>query len=147
MPLLKIFLDASVVLSGLASPTGGSRKLFEAAKDKKLKLITSPYVIEEVTAHLEKLEISADCLREILSSETVILVPNPSEEVIEKFSLATSDPDDAHILAAAVLSGANILVSLDKKHILKPKVKKALKPILVNSPKEFWGWLQKRRLN
>lgn len=143
MPLLKIFLDTSVVLSGLASPMGGSRKLFEAAKAKKLKLVTSSYVIEETAAHLKKLKINPDYLRELLFTKTVILLPDPPEKMIEKFSLAVADPDDAHILAAAVFSGANILISLDKKHILKPKVKKALRPILINSPKEFWSWLQK----
>lgn len=144
MSSLTVFLDASVILSGLASPTGGSRKLFDAAKIKKLKLITSTSVLEEVSTHLEKLGIEQKCLIELLSRKTIRLVTRPKEEIVEKFRRVTPDPDDVHVLAGAVLSGAGLLISLDKKHILTLRVKKALKPVLVKSPREFWRWLQRQ---
>ena len=64
--------------------------------------------------------------------------------MIEKFSSVTSDPNDAHILAAALFSGAQILISFDKKHILTAKVRRILKPMLIKSPKGFWKWISKR---
>lgn len=145
MPLLTIFLDASVVLSGLASPTGGSRKLFKAAKRHKIKLLATPLVIEEVANHLQKLNIKSDQLKDLLSQKIIHLADNPDEKTTEKFSRICRDKNDAHVLAGAVLSGANVLVSLDKKHILTAEVRKFLKPILVKSPKDFWGWLGKLR--
>lgn len=141
MPSLKIFLDASVILSGLASSTGGSRKLFEAARQHKIKLLATPLIIQETVNHLQKLDIEPNQLKILLSHKIISLIANPSQEVTEKFSKASSDPNDAHILAGASLSGAIALISLDKKHLLTSQVKKIIKPMLVQSPKEFWKWV------
>ena len=144
MPSLTIFLDASVILSGLASPCGGSGKLFVAANRKKLIVLTTPRVIEEVDRHLDKLHIAPDQLHRLLSDKIVRLVADPNEETIKKFRRIIKDPDDAHVLAGAVMSGADLLLSLDKKHILAPNVEKALRPMSVKSPKSFWRELQKK---
>lgn len=144
MPSLKIFLDASVILSGLASPIGGSRKLFEAARSNKLKLITTPFIVQEVANHLQKLDIEPGRLEALLSAKIIYLLANPNEKIIKKFSKSTPDPNDTHVLAGASLSGAIVLVSLDKKHLLAPKVRKTLKPMLVKSPKEFWRWISEK---
>lgn len=144
MPSLTIFLDSSVILSGLASPTGGSGKVLQAAKQQKLKVLTTPLVVEEVTRHLDKLNIVPDKLHRLLSSKTVRLLANPNDGTIEKFRHVCHDPNDAHVLAGAAISGADILLSLDKKHILAPSVQKALHPMSVKSPKDFWRGLQKK---
>ena len=144
MPSLKIFLDASVILSGLASSAGGSRKIFEAVKDNKIKLLTTPFIIQEIINHLQKLDIESSQLETLLSTKIIHLVANPSEEMIKKFSKSSSDPKDAHVLAGASLSGAAALISLDKKHLLTPKVRKTLKPMLVKSPKELWRWVSEK---
>lgn len=143
MRLLTVFLDTSVILSGLASSSGGSRKLFEAAAKRKLRLLTSSYVLEEAIRHLQKLKIERVSLEELFSEKIVSLIANPPDDLIKKFHSVSLDPDDAHVLAGAALSGADILLSLDKKHILMPAISKVLKPIMVKSPKEFWHWLQK----
>lgn len=145
MLLLTIFLDTSVILSGLASPTGGSRKLFEAARHHKLKLLTTPLILQEAANHLQKLNIESQQLETLLSAKIIHLVANPPEKTIENFQSASPDPDDAHVLAGAGLSGANLLVSLDKKHLLTAGVRKTLKPMLVKSPKGFWRWRQKQK--
>lgn len=142
MPSLTIFLDASVILSGLVSPTGGSGKVLEAAKRQKLTLFTTPLVVEEVIRHLDKLNILPDKLHRLLSSKTVRLLADPNEKTIEKFRHVCHDPNDAHVLAGAVISGVNILLSLDKKHILAPNVQNALQPMSIRSPKSFWKELQ-----
>ena len=66
-------------------------------------------------------------------------IDNSIKEMIKKFRKSTPDPHDAHVLAGAGLSGAKILLSLDKQHILIPRVRNTLKPMLVLSPKYFWG--------
>ena len=139
MSLLTIFLDASVILSGLASPTGGSGKVLDAGKLRRFTLLTSQLVLEEVTNHLQKLDIKPDQLETLFSGKAVHLIASPSEEMIKKFRKSTPDPHDAHVLAGAGLSGAKILLSLDKQHILIPRVRNTLKPMLVLSPKDFWG--------
>lgn len=142
-PLLVVFLDSSVILSGLASSTGGSRKLLKAGKVKKLKLVATPLVIEEVAEHLSKLKIEPHNLKALLSSKNLHLIPGPPQEILKKINKATNDPNDVHVVAGAIFSGADVLISLDKKHILTPKVRKTLKPIKILSPKDFWNWLRK----
>lgn len=131
-------------MSGLASPKGGSGKVLEAAKRKKLTLLTTPLVVEEVARHGDKLSIEPDKLHRLLSDNIVRLLGNPNEETIEKFRRIVKDPDDAHVLAGAAISGADILLSLDKKHILEPNAEKALRPMAVKSPRSFWRGLQKK---
>lgn len=144
MPSLTIFLDASVILSGLASPAGGSGKLFVAANRNKLRLLSTPRVIEEVVRHLDKLHIAPEHIHKLLSDKIVRLVADPSEETINKFRRIIKDPGDAHVLAGAVTSGAGVLLSLDKRHILAPSVGKALRPMSIVSPRGFWRGLQKK---
>lgn len=143
MPSLTAFLDTSVILSGLASPSGGSAALFVATKKKKMKLVTTELVLEEAVTHLSKINIQKSHLEALLNSSIIRLTPNPTQDSIEKFKILTTDPDDIHIIAGAVLSGSDALLSLDKKHITTPRVKKALKPMKVMSPKEFWKWITK----
>ncbi len=94
--------------------------------------------------HLQKLQITSNQLKDILSQRIIYLADNPDEKTTEKFSRICRYKNDAHVLAGAVLSGANVLVSLDKKHILTAQVRKFLKPMLVRSPKDFWRDLQKK---
>lgn len=133
-----IFLDASVILSGLASPGGGSGLLFRASKLKKLTLITTPLVIGEVYRHLPKLKLSIAQLENLLDEHIIGLIEDPSKKTILRYKKVTTDPDDAHVLAGTVTSQANYLISLDKKHILTKQVQQGLSPIRVYSPKQFW---------
>lgn len=147
MKLLNIFLDASVILSGLGSVTGGSRKILEAGRSKKFRLFASRLVISEVGAHLSKVKVPSSELLRIVENKTIQVVETPPLEFILKFTSLTLDPNDAHVLAGAVISGSDLLISLDKKHILTRKVKRFLSPIKVYSPKQFWRYLShsKRR--
>ena len=128
-------------MSGLASPTGGSGKLFLAAGKKKLKLITTPLVLNEVHRHLNKLKLTSRQLTDCLDQKLIGLKNNPSVELIERCVKLTDDPDDAHVLAGAINGNCQYLITLDKKHLLTKLVKTHLKPILVLAPKEFWQLL------
>jgi len=145
MPSLNVFLDSSVIISALASPSGGSRKIFEAAYAKKIKIITSSYVIHEVSQNISKIGLDLQDLEKLLSKRTIVLVRDPSPDLIYKLRKIIKDPQDAPVIAGAVISGAEFLISLDKKHILVPKIKKALRPMKVLSPKDFWKWIRTQR--
>src|SRR3989344_4588579 len=109
---LKIFLDSSTILSGLASPNGGSGKLLKFGESNKVKLIVNPYIVEEVSTHLQKLRIHPKDLESLLSKKTVFLVNNPPEQVTFQFEKVGKDPKDAPVIAGAVNSLADYLVSL-----------------------------------
>ena len=140
-----VFLDSSVILSALASPGGGSRKILQAVTKGKLQLFTTPFVIEEVAKHLHKLGVKPNELEILLKKKVIRVISDAPQHIVKKFHSVIVDPDDAPILAGAVLSGAHVLLSLDKGHILTDRVRKALKPLLVFSPKEFWEWVEKHR--
>lgn len=138
MPLLTVFLDASVILAGMASPLGGSGFLLQAARKKKIILIATPLIINEVNRHLTKLKLQSKQLKTLLNRRIIRLVKDPDETIIARCRRLTGDPDDAHVLAGAILANVNFLLSLDKKHVLTKRVKKHLSPIRVLSPKQFW---------
>jgi hypothetical protein len=52
---VNLFLDASVVLAACGRATGASRALFDYAESNNWGLLTSPYVISEITANLSRL--------------------------------------------------------------------------------------------
>lgn len=118
--------------------------LFRAARRKRIKLITTPLVLEEAAQHLSKLTIQPLQLESLLALSILTIIPNPPENIAEKFKTLTTDPDDVHVLAGAALSAAQALLSLDKKHITTARVRRALRPMRVMSPKEFWRWMAKK---
>ena len=66
----------------------------------------------------------------------LFIFPSPTQKECLKYD-KFCEFEDRHILAGADLTEADFLISLDKKHILKPEVEKALSPMVVCSPKEF----------
>jgi len=126
----------------MASPQGGSGFLLQAAKQKKIILIATPLIINEVNRHLTKLKLQSKQLKTLLNDQVIRLVKDPDETTITRCRRLTADPDDAHVLAGAILANANFLLSLDKKHVLTKRVKKHLLPIRIFSPKQFWQALK-----
>ena len=126
----------------MASPQGGSGFLLKASKQKKIILIATPLIINEVNRHLAKLKLQSKQLKTLLNRQVIRLIKDPEEIVISRCRRLTADPDDAHVLAGAIVANVNFLLSLDKKHILTKRVKKHLFPIRVLSPKQFWQSLK-----
>jgi hypothetical protein len=56
---VRIFLDASVVLAACGRPAGASRAVFDLAPQNGWRLLTSRYVLAEITKNLGKLPPSA----------------------------------------------------------------------------------------
>lgn len=51
---MNLFLDASVVLAACGRPAGASRAVFDLASRNGWTLMTSPYVVSEVTRNLPR---------------------------------------------------------------------------------------------
>ena len=56
---MNLFLDASVVLAACGRPAGASRAVFDLARRNGWTLMTSPYVVSEVTRNLPRLPAQA----------------------------------------------------------------------------------------
>jgi predicted nucleic acid-binding protein len=51
---VRLFLDTSVLLAACASERGASSEIFRSGRKQGWRLVTTPYVIEEITRNLPK---------------------------------------------------------------------------------------------
>jgi predicted nucleic acid-binding protein len=118
----RIFIDSSVFFSAANSAGGHSRDLFMMAARGEIMLVVSDLVLAETRENLEE---SApdfvpllDLLLEVVPLELVR--PTKSDVVAAARLVALKD---APILAAAKKAGVDLLVTLDKRHLLeKPEL-------------------------
>lgn len=66
------------------------------------------------------------------------MLPVPPAEGFEKVA-CLNDPRDAHVLAAALGGGSELLLTLDRRHILvaRKAVEEAALPICILTPGDF----------
>ena len=126
--------NASVVLSGVRSPTGGSGTLLAAVTQGKIQGIISESILDEIMRNsfkvgLSQQEISRKC-RSMLN-----IVAAPEEHEVHHFRDVVSDLDDAHLFATYKEMQGDYLVSLDKRHVLSLQDK--IKGITIGSPKQL----------
>lgn len=134
----KVFLDASVIIAGIKRPIGGSGVILKACQKRKIEGAVSRIILKEVEKNiLEKFgeEFLLKYYR-WLGQTDLRVVRLPKEEEIEKFRslIATKD---VHVLATAVKSRADFVLTLDRKHFMTPKIKKAKLPIRILLPGDF----------
>ncbi len=134
----KIFLDADVLVAGSYNPQGGSGFILECAKKKAFRIIASKLVLQEAKRALAK-KLGEEALSKFYKNMIDIdflLAQRPTQKEIEKYSQFIHQ-DDAHVLAAAIKNKADFLITLNKKHFLTPKIKKASLSIIILTPKMF----------
>ncbi len=120
---LRVFLDTSALIAGIASSTGAAREILRLAELDLIEIVLSKQVIVEADRNIEaKLPDMAYEYRAFIELLAPVLADDPSPKDIKKYS-GLIDPDDAPILSAAVLSEVDCLVTWDKKHFFKKDVK------------------------
>ena len=136
-----IYLDATVLVSFYKKDEKYSKEIdtiFERTLGKDI-LISSEWSQLEFIRGLMKTKVSVETIREDLDdiSLSVIFIPIKSawisraRELILRLNLYATD---SHHLAAAILEKADVMITCDEKHLLRPKVRKEFKVV---SPKEF----------
>jgi len=115
---LKVFLDTSALIAGIASVKGAARAVLQLAETGLIEVIVSRQVIVEADRNIEdKLPEMLGEYREFIKFLAPVMVDDPSFVEIKRF-LTVINPDDAPILAAAVNADADFLVTWDKKHFI-----------------------------
>lgn len=133
----KIFLDASVIFSALYSKSGGSRYIFKLSKKGNIQAATSETVIQEVERNLKKLDqFNKDNFQNFLLKYPLIIRESITKKEIKPY-LNKVDKKDAHVIAGTILLKCKFLITLDKKHLNNPRIKKKFKEIEITSPKNF----------
>jgi len=113
-----LFFDASVLVAGSHSPSGGSALILAACRAGGFRpQITAAVVLESFHALKGFPQESLERFRQLLEEITWELLPVPSTEVIQHYEKYI-DPKDAHVLAAAVEGRSEFLLTLDRRHIL-----------------------------
>lgn len=134
-PILKLFLDSSVLFTAVNSPTGGSAKLFTL---KKCELVVSKVVLAEVERNVQKKLESYHLERFfMLAGKLKILDQLPEEKLVGKAKRVINEKD-AVILAEAKKAKCDFLLTLDKKHFLTDPVRQFLKSQRVLTPKMYF---------
>ncbi|MDO8498288.1 MAG: PIN domain-containing protein [bacterium] len=133
--MLKVYLDASVIIAALLSSSGGSAKVIQIAKLAHLALITSQNVVEEVEEHSLKIKRDKKIIQKFIAHSGILVRERILLSAIE--SVEGIDLEDRHLIAGAKLTECNLLVTLDKKHLLKGEVKDSFKPLKIVTPGEL----------
>lgn len=134
----RVFLDASVLVAAARSPSGGSALALEVCGGRRFRGVVTTRVLLEARVNIADKFGAAELVRfygQLAALEPEV-VSAPSVASLAQAVALTSEKD-AHVLAAALACGASVLLTLDRRHLLTPKVQSAGLPLQVAMPGEF----------
>lgn len=125
----RVFIDSSVLFSAAYSSKGYARDLILMAVRAEIRLVISSLVMEETRRNLADFAPEVlPALKQIFDSIDFEIINPTREDVIEAARFVALK--DAPILAAARIAQVDLLVTLDKKHLLdRPELE-----VFANSP-------------
>lgn len=138
----RIFFNASVVLSGLRSPAGGSAKLLRLVKHNRIKGTVSETVVDEVIRNAYKISKSKPDVQASITETFPYISPAPNASLVAACDSLVTDAGDAHILASCKETKADFLVTLDQKHLLA--LQKKIRWVKIVSPKELLEYFNRK---
>ncbi len=142
MAWVRVFVDTSVLLAGLASPRGAANLILTLAEAELLALVLSEEVLIEAERNLQRrLPAALPYYQEWLAASPVERVPSPTlEEVLQAARMI--HPKDAAILVAAMSAGVNYLVTLDRRHFLDDPEVTRRSGLRIGTPGDFIAWFR-----
>ena len=133
---IKVFIDTNVLIAGVASVTGASAAVLDLCEAEILQMVISRQVLVEADRNFSsKLPNLVIQFRQFIRSLAPLMVEDPPAKAVKR-AAGLIDRKDAAILAAAIESEVDYLITLDKKHFLKQKVRHNI-PIEVCTPADF----------
>lgn len=132
---LRVFLDSSVLISGLNSPSGGSGVIISAFLAGKISVVISSQVVDEVQENIiKKFPLLQESFLGFLISQPIIIPQLILKEIAKAYQIIRTN--DAPILAASIKANPDFLITLDIKHFLKKEVTESVS-FTICSPKDF----------
>lgn len=114
MRLDRVFVDTNVLISGLVF-AGNEFDLLEMARVGTIRLVLAEAVIEEARRVISRrFPEMRDILERFLESADYDWVDRPDQEAIQSASVVLRDPDDAEIVASAMLAEPTVMITGDK---------------------------------
>lgn len=117
---MRIVLDTNLLVSGVIG-AGMPRRLIDAAKSSEFELCTRELLLAErldvlsrdtFAVRLDQADLSPEQVVDDLRHLAVVVLPTDTPRVV------ASDPDDDHVLAAAIAGQADLIASGDKRDLL-----------------------------
>jgi len=141
-----LFLDASVLVAAAHSPTGGSALVLEICAGSRFRGALTLKVLLEARHNIQDRPAlseaegfgEAELLRfyRQLGALEPLMVSPPSAGRLKLCAGVTAEKD-AHVLAAALDSRADYLLTLDRRHFLTPAVHAFAAPMRIATPGDF----------
>lgn len=115
----RIFLDTSVIIAAVLSPSGGARQVFYLGEAGVLDLIVGPNVLREADEVVRrKASGSLPLLAQLLTAGRVETSSKPTKKQIENAQERVLYTPDAHVLAEAIAARPDWFITHDKEHFL-----------------------------
>ena len=132
----RVFLDSSVLISGVISQTGASSAILDLGEAGEIIIVLSKGVLVETDRVFEKkFPGLVGEFRGFIKNLSPIVTADPTAQEIREAE-SVIDKDDAPILAAAKKVNIHYLVSLDTRHFHAPKARQYLRNPIV-TPAQF----------
>jgi predicted nucleic acid-binding protein len=115
----KVFLDTSVIIAAVMSPSGGARLLFHLSHAGVIRLAVGPGILLEAEeVFRRKAPNLLGLLAQLLDAANVEIDGRPSAQQIGQANSLLIYPPDANVLAQAIFSHPDWFVSHDQAHFL-----------------------------
>lgn len=142
----RVFLDTSALFAGIWSASGGARMILKLGEVGAIQLVISLQVLEEIeNVTRRKAPNSLGALALLLDRSQVEV--RHSEGDVGLVQNLPKHPGDARILAAALDSGVDYFVTLDRKHFLDDSTLREAVPLQMGTPGDFLSWLRSKLQN
>ena len=140
----KVFLDTSVIVAALMSPTGGARLLFHLAQAGAINLVVGPGVLEETETVLRRkaAHLLVTLVQLLDEANLEVCEAHTPVEQQQAESLLAYLPD-ARVLAEALHAQPDWFVTHDKEHFLSnPALASEQFAFKIASPGDILAWLR-----
>lgn len=117
---MRIVIDTNLLVSGVIS-AGLPRQLVDAAKAGEFELCTSEGLLAELLDVIARSKFAARLAQAGLTPMDVVEDLRTLAVVVSPITIARvvlTDPDDDHVLAAALTGAADLIASGDKRDLL-----------------------------
>ncbi len=138
----EIFLDTSVIIAAVMSPTGGARLLFHLAHAGTVQFLVGKGVLHEAEEVMRrKAPELLGLLAQLLDEAEIEISKPPTPAQKKKAQSLLSYSPDANVLAQAISANPDWLVSHDKEHFIGNPTLEDL-PFKIGTPGDVIAWLR-----
>lgn len=118
--MIRAFIDSSVLIAAVRSPSGGSAALLAYAAREEFEAVISDDVVQEVERHFGEVVPALASYWQLLFALIPFQMASPTVEDVKQAGNYTHSKDKA-IVAGATVGNVAYLVTLDKRHLLGEK--------------------------